>query len=151
MPAGLRHPAKAGVQGGTLRVGCPWIPACAGMMKWMREEMKTNDHKSREEALRFGADRICLWRLCADAACSRARVCRGDARVCAGLLRYWLEALDVEKRARRSFEDLERGLATVDELRASRLAQGARSFALIRSRLSFVMPEWRGLPGRARQ
>jgi hypothetical protein len=86
----------------------------------MREEMKTNDQKSREEALRFGADRICLWRLCADAACSRARACRGDARVCAGLLRDWLEALDGEKRARRSFEDLERGLATVEELKAYR-------------------------------
>src|SRR5688572_1998426 len=28
------------------------------------------------------ADLLCLWRLCAKPACSRARSCRGDARVC---------------------------------------------------------------------
>ena len=63
------------------------------------ETMKANDKKSREDALRFGADRICLWRLCGKSPCVRARACRGDARVCAGLVRDWLELLDIEKRA----------------------------------------------------
>jgi hypothetical protein len=49
-----------------------------------------------------------------------ARACRGDARVCAGLVSDWLELLDIEKRARRSFADIERPLATPDELRAYR-------------------------------
>ena len=74
------------------------------------------DRTSREAALRFGADRICLWRLCGKAECLRVRACRGDARVCAGLVRDWLELLDVEKRARRSFADIERTLSTPDEL-----------------------------------
>jgi hypothetical protein len=79
-----------------------------------------DDKKLREAALRFGADRICLWRLCRKTPCVRARACRGDARVCAGLVRDWLDLLDTEKRARRSFADIERPLATPDELRAYR-------------------------------
>ena len=82
--------------------------------------MKANDEKSREDALRFGADRICLWRLCGKPPCVRARACRGDARLCAGLVRDWLELLDIEKRAERGFADIERPLATPDELRAYR-------------------------------
>ena len=83
--------------------------------------MKAADDKtSREAALRFGADRICLWRLCGKAECLRVRACRGDARVCAGLVRDWLELLDIEKRARRSFADIERPLSTPDELRVYR-------------------------------
>ena len=70
-----------------------------------------DDRNLRERALRLGADRICLWRLCGKAGCLRARGCRGDARVCAGLMRDWLEALDAEKRARRSFADIERPLS----------------------------------------
>jgi hypothetical protein len=80
----------------------------------------SDDRTSREAALRFGADRICLWRLCRKSACVRARACRGDARLYAGLVRDWLELLDIEKRARRSFADIERPLATADELRAYR-------------------------------
>ncbi|MGA7456468.1 MAG: hypothetical protein WBW51_03950 [Methyloceanibacter sp.] len=76
--------------------------------------------RSREDALRFGADRICLWLLCGNVACSRARACRGDARVCAGLVCDWLEELDREKRARRSFEDIESRLETAAELGAYR-------------------------------
>jgi hypothetical protein len=71
--------------------------------------MKGTDRASIERALRFGADRICLWRLCGKA-----------ARACAGLMRDWLEALDAEKRARRSFADIERPLSTPDELKAYR-------------------------------
>ncbi len=35
-------------------------------------------------------------------------------------MRDWLEALDAEKRARRSFADIERPLSTPDELKAYR-------------------------------
>lgn len=82
--------------------------------------MKANDEKSREDALRFGADRICFWRLCGKPPCVRARACRGDARLCTALVRDWLELLDIEKRAERGFADIERPLATPDELRAYR-------------------------------
>jgi hypothetical protein len=82
--------------------------------------MKQADRLSIENALRFGADRICLWRLCGNEVCLRARACRGDVRVCAGRLADWLEALDAEKRARRSFEEIERRLETVSELGAYR-------------------------------
>ena len=79
-----------------------------------------DDRNLRERALRLGADRICLWRLCGKAVCLRTRGCRGDARVCAGLMRDWLEAFDAEKRARRSFADIERPLSTPEEVRAYR-------------------------------
>jgi hypothetical protein len=79
-----------------------------------------DDRNSREQALRFGADRICLWLLCGKAECLRARACRGDARVCAGLACDWLEALDAEKRTMRSFAAIERQLATPEQLRAYR-------------------------------
>ena len=83
--------------------------------------MKGPDDKNlRETELRFGADRICLWRLCGNAVCLRARACRGDARRCAGLVLDWLEALEEEKRARPSFAAIERQLETMEELRAYR-------------------------------
>jgi hypothetical protein len=47
------------------------------------------------------------------------------------LVRDWLELLDVEKRARRGFADIERPLETADELRAyrawRRALEGGRS------------------------
>ena len=82
--------------------------------------MKTDDQKLREMTLRFAADRIFLWRLCGKRACLRAYTCRGDVRVCAGRVRGWMEALDEEKRARRSFEDIEGQLKTPAEVRAYR-------------------------------
>jgi hypothetical protein len=39
----------------------------------------TND----AEALRRCADMLCLWRLCANASCRRARSCRGRVHLCA--------------------------------------------------------------------
>jgi hypothetical protein len=73
--------------------------------------MKGPDDKNlRETALRFGADRICLWRLCGNAGCLR----------CAGLVLDWLEALEEEKRARPSFAAIESQLETMEELRAYR-------------------------------
>jgi hypothetical protein len=35
------------------------------------------------EALRRCADMLCLWRLCANASCRRARSCRGRVHLCA--------------------------------------------------------------------
>ena len=46
-----------------------------------------SDHDTRRisetEALRRFADMLCLWRLCANASCRRARSCRGRAHLCA--------------------------------------------------------------------
>jgi hypothetical protein len=46
-----------------------------------------SDHNTRRisetEALRRFADMLCLWRLCANASCRRARSCRGRAHLCA--------------------------------------------------------------------
>ncbi len=74
----------------------------------------------RERALRFGADRISLWRLCADAACRRAQACRGDVRACAGRMAAWLAAIEDERRARPDFGAMESGIETPAELRAYR-------------------------------
>ena len=73
-----------------------------------------------ERTMRFGADRICLWCLCSDPRCRRARACRGDVRRCAGLMADWLTAIDEEKRARPSFAAMESQIETPQELRAYR-------------------------------
>ena len=41
------------------------------------------EERSDTEALRRFADMVCLWRLCANASCRRARSCRGRAHLCA--------------------------------------------------------------------
>jgi hypothetical protein len=74
----------------------------------------------RERALRFGADRVCLWRLCADAGYRRARACRGDVRACAGRIADWLAAIEEDRRARPDFAALETAIETPAELRAYR-------------------------------
>jgi hypothetical protein len=43
------------------------------------EGRRTND----VETLRRFADMLCLWRLCANASCRRARCCRGRTHLCA--------------------------------------------------------------------
>jgi len=86
----------------------------------MKPSAATESHLQRERALRFGADRICLWRLCADAACRRARACRGDVRGCAGRMAAWLVALEDERRARPTFAAIESAIETPAELRAYR-------------------------------
>ncbi len=73
-----------------------------------------------ERTLRFGADRICLWCICGDRRCRRAKACRGDVRACAALATDWLAALDEEVRARTDFAEMERQIETVEELRAYR-------------------------------
>ena len=44
---------------------------------------RTERGTSEAEALRRVADMLCLWRLCANASCRRARRCRGRAHLCA--------------------------------------------------------------------
>jgi len=86
----------------------------------VKQSAATECRVQRERALRFGADRICLWRLCADAACRRAKACRGDVRACAARMAAWLAALEDERRARRDFAAIESGIETPAELRAYR-------------------------------
>ncbi len=74
----------------------------------------------RERALRFGADRICLWALCADHACRRAKACRGDVRVCGRRMAAWLAAFEEERRVRPDFATIEWRIETAQELRAYR-------------------------------
>jgi hypothetical protein len=78
----------------------------------------TDRKRSDALPLRFGATRLCLWRLCGKAACQRTRSCQGDARVCLGMLGDWLAALEEEKRRRASFAPLEKEPATLAEARA---------------------------------
>jgi hypothetical protein len=57
----------------------------------MTETISTNDSASdaalsrrREiEGLRRASDLLCLWRVCGNAVCRRARSCRGRAQLCA--------------------------------------------------------------------
>jgi hypothetical protein len=86
----------------------------------MKPSAATESRQQRERALRFGADRISLWRLCADAACRRARACRGDVRACAGRMVDWLAAVEDERLARPDFAAIEAGIETPAELRAYR-------------------------------
>ena len=86
--------------------------------------MRNSEHDSRadrERALRFGADRIALFHLCADPKCKRAKACRGDVRACASLAETWLEAIESEIKTRPDFAAIERGIETAEELRAYRL------------------------------
>jgi hypothetical protein len=73
-----------------------------------------------ERTLRFAVDRICLWCVCGDQRCRRAKACRGDVRACAQLAVDWLAAIDGEKRAIPDFAAIERQIETADELRAYR-------------------------------
>ena len=70
--------------------------------------------------MRFGADRICLWCLCDDRKCRRAKACRGDVHRCAGLAAGWLAAIDDERRARADFAAMESEIEAPEELRAYR-------------------------------
>lgn len=86
----------------------------------MKQTATRESRLHRERTMRFGADRICLWVLCADAACRRARACRGDVRACAGLMAAWLAAIADEQRARPDFAAMESQIETAAELRAYR-------------------------------
>jgi hypothetical protein len=82
--------------------------------------MKRPDNTSSELVLRFGADRVCAWRICGDRACLRARACRGDVLRCADLMGGWLEAIEEEQRARGDLAALEDSLNTIEEVRVYR-------------------------------
>jgi len=83
----------------------------------MIDEM-TGNATSRALALRFGAGRLCLWRLCGNRICRRAQACRGDPRRCTGLLGDWLAAVDAEARLRGLFAPPEGEIKTLAEARA---------------------------------
>ena len=50
----------------------------------------------------------------------RAKACRGDVRRCSHLAETWLAAIDAETKARPDLAAIERGIETVEELRAYR-------------------------------
>jgi hypothetical protein len=79
-----------------------------------------HSNTSSELALRFGADRVCAWRICGDRACLRARACRGDVLRCADLMGGWLAAIEEEQRTRGDLAALEDGLNTMEEVKACR-------------------------------
>ena len=47
------------------------------------EATSTETAADDTEALRRAANLLCLWRVCGNAACRRARSCRGRAQLCA--------------------------------------------------------------------
>jgi hypothetical protein len=59
------------------------------------------------EQLRLYAKRLQVWRLCCNAACHRARDCRGDLGDCAARIADWSEAVWSEAARERSANDPE--------------------------------------------
>ncbi len=88
--------------------------------KELARDMEPDMAPDLERALRFAADRLCLWRLCHAAACRRARACRGDGCGCARLVVGWLAAIEAEARARPDAAALDAGIETPADLRAYR-------------------------------
>ena len=86
----------------------------------MKSKAARETLSDRELALRFGADRLCLWCSCGSARCRRARCCRGDVHDCAGRIADWLKAVDAERLARPNFESVEMLVRTPQDLRAYR-------------------------------
>jgi hypothetical protein len=76
-----------------------------------------DDMESREPLVRYSADRICLWRLCGNGACLRARACKGDVYSCVERLHGWLEAVEAEW-AR--LPALENALETIEQVKVHR-------------------------------
>ena len=78
------------------------------------------------EALRRFADMLCLWRLCANASCRRARSCRGRAYLCAQRnfpavpegVRDFLAAFLAAKSAGLSFEAFQNEMEQSEEFMA---------------------------------
>jgi hypothetical protein len=81
----------------------------------MKENLAT-----RLLGLRFGASRLCLWCLCRNRACRRARACIGETPSCTSLIADWVDAWHAERRERPDLDSMERDLATMDEVRAFR-------------------------------
>ena len=80
----------------------------------------------RERTLRFAANRVCLWYICGQPPCWRAKACRGDARACAGLIDAWFAAIDEDRRAHPDFATIESRIETPQELRAYRFWRRAK-------------------------
>ena len=68
---------------------------------------------SPEETLRLIGNALCLWRLCGNASCRRARACRGRPQLCGRRnylllpegVRDWFELLSQAKEEGLSFEE----------------------------------------------
>ncbi len=71
---------------------------------------RTDNKKERELTLRFAANMLCLWHLCGNGGCRRARACRGNVRLCAGRVGNWFEALTKTRKEGLSFEEMEERL-----------------------------------------
>jgi hypothetical protein len=88
--------------------------------------MTSDDTSGRRDAaadLRWGSDLCCLWRVCANAKCRRARACRGRVHTCAkrnyGLVpqgvRDVFEALLVARWSGLPFEDFKDDIEGTEE------------------------------------
>ncbi len=95
----------------------------------VRSDM-TGENDEMRRALRFGADMICLWRLCDQAECRRARACQGDAGQCGGRIAEWLEAIDQKRAAEPDFFSIEMRLETREAFRAYRAWREALAHVL---------------------
>lgn len=86
----------------------------------------TSDLAARAKAQRGWGNILGLWRLCGDAACRRARACRGDALVCfprnINLLpqgvREWFTALGEAQADGLTFDEAMRSLEDTPESEA---------------------------------
>ena len=78
----------------------------------MAEEAVNTQRLKDERSLRWASDHLCLWRVCASAACRHARCCRGRANTCAARnyhilpqgVRDWFGFVLAAKLAEVSFE-----------------------------------------------
>ncbi|MEZ5828046.1 MAG: hypothetical protein R3D30_02820 [Hyphomicrobiales bacterium] len=83
------------------------------------------DRDLREQTLRFGAERLCLWVLCSKRRCKRANACHGDPRICTHIMVEWMAAFEAERRERPDFAAMESQIETAAELRAYRAWRAA--------------------------
>ena len=92
-----------------------------------RDEEETPT-KKEERSLRWASNHLSLWRVCANAACRRARRCRGSAFTCADrdacvlpkAVRDWFEELVAAKLAGVSFDEFWEEMEFSEELAAYR-------------------------------
>ena len=81
-------PGIHAVSGSTSGGGTEWIAGSSPAMTMKRKTemaMTETDGTGRAketEALRWASNFLCQWRVCANASCRRARVCRGRAHLC---------------------------------------------------------------------
>jgi hypothetical protein len=81
-----------------------------------------------EDGFRLCAERLQFWRLCANAACRRARECRGDPQLCCRRFADWAEEVKAAAQQDRNARDPEAGgLRAELGRRILRLAETLRS------------------------